>query len=131
MPKPHFIFTRRKNSFSVHIPNLEELHVNDIQEIETFVANRKGIFDFNTYTFVIPKKIEFQEFVALLESLNFDAECSENRLIEASKNNTVSFGQYKGMLYTDLPDVYLIWLQNNYRGRDLKRIQQEIQNRNL
>lgn len=131
MPKPQFIFTRRKNSFSVHVPNLEELSVADIQIIETFVANRKGIFDFNTYTFVISKKIEFHEFVSLLKYLNIDAECSENKLVPASQSSTVSFGQYKGMLYSDLPDAYLIWLHNNYRGRDLKYIQQEIQKRNL
>jgi len=131
MPKPHFVFTQRNNSFSVHIPNLEELSIADIQEIEHFVAKRKGIFDFNTYTFVIPKKIEFQEFVSLLEHLDIKAECSQNKLAAVSQSNTVSFGQYKGMLYSDLPDAYLIWLKNNYRGRDLKYIQHELQNRNL
>ena len=131
MPKPHFIFTQRKNSFSVHVPNLEELSVTDIQGIETFVTARKGIFDFNTYTFSIPKKIEFGEFVALLQHLDIDAECSENKLAPASPSSTVSFGQYKGMLYSDLPDAYLLWLKNNYKGRDLKYIQQELQKRNL
>ena len=131
MPKPHFIFTQRKNSFSVHIPNLEELSVTDIQIIENFVANRKGIFDFNSYTFVIPKKIEFEEFVSLLRYCNIDAECSQKRLAATSHSKTVSFGQYKGMLYSDLPDAYLLWLKDNYRGKESKVIQEELRKRNL
>jgi len=131
MPKPHFVFTQRKNSFSVHIPNLEELSVTDIQIIETFVTNRKGIFDFNSYSFVIPKKIEFQEFVSLLQYLNIDAECSEKRLTATTQSKRVSFGQYKGILYSDLPDAYLLWLKDNYRGKESKAIQEELQKRNL
>ena len=131
MPKPHFIFTQRKNSFSVHIPNLEELSVTDIQIIETFVANRKGVFDFNSYTFAIPKKIEFEEFVSLLRYLNIDAECSQKRLTATSQSKTVSFGQYKGMLYSDLPDAYLLWLKDNYRGKESKVIQEELRKRNI
>ena len=131
MPKPHFIFTQRKNSFSVHIPNLEELSVTEIQVIETFVANRKGIFDFNSYTFAIPKKIELEEFVSLLRYCNIDAECSQKRLAATSHSKTVSFGQYKGMLYSDLPDAYLLWLKDNYRGKESKVIQDELRKRNL
>jgi len=131
MPKPHFIFTQRKNSFSVHIPNLEELSVTDIQAIQDFVAKRKGIFDFNSYTFSIPKRIEFHEFVSLLQHLGIEAECTQKEMSLESPSNRVSFGQYKGMAYNELPDAYLIWLKNNYRGKDLKYIQQELQSRTL
>ncbi|QOP45716.1 putative quorum-sensing-regulated virulence factor [Sulfurimonas paralvinellae] len=131
MSKPQFVFTQRKNSFSVHIPNLEDLSVADIQIIETFVENRKGIFDFNTYTFVIPKKLEFHEFIALLKHINMNAECSQQEMGNSSSSNVVSFGQYKGMLYSDLPDAYLLWLKDNYRGRESAFVRQELTNRNL
>ena len=48
-----FIFTKYSKSFSVHIKNLEQLTVEQIQEIESFVKVRNGIFDFNTYTVVM------------------------------------------------------------------------------
>ncbi|MBA1432375.1 MAG: DUF3820 family protein [Epsilonproteobacteria bacterium] len=131
MPKPHFVFTQRKNSFSVHIPNLEALDVATIQAIEDFVAKRKGIFDFNSYIFSIPKRIEFHEFVSLLKHLGIEAECIQKELSAEPQSNTVSFGQYKGMAYSELPDAYLVWLKNNYRGKELKYIQQELQSRNL
>lgn len=44
MIKPHFIFTSYKNSFSVKVKNLEKLTVEQIQTIERFVSQRKGIF---------------------------------------------------------------------------------------
>jgi len=131
MPKPHFIFTQRKNSFSVHIPNLEELSVSDIQAIQTFVTNRKGIFDFNSYTFSIPKRIEFYEFVSLLKHLGMQAECTQKEMILEPQSNIVSFGEYKGMPYSKLPNAYLIWLKHNYRGKELEYIQQELQRRAL
>ena len=55
MTKPYFIFTKYANSFSVHIQNLEQLSVEQIQNIQTFVEQRKGVFDFETYSFVIQK----------------------------------------------------------------------------
>ena len=48
MNKAHLIFTKYTNSFSVHIKNLEQLSVEQIQQIEHFVDARKGLFDFNT-----------------------------------------------------------------------------------
>ena len=115
----------------MHIPNLEELSVSDIQVIQAFVTNRKGVFDFNSYTFSIPKRIEFHEFISLLQHLGIEAECTQKEMPLESQLNIVSFGQYKGMAYSELPDAYLIWLKNNYRGKDLKYIQQELQSRAL
>jgi hypothetical protein len=131
MSKPQFVFTQRKNSFSVHIPNLERLSVTEIQTIEAFVEQRKGIFDFNTYTFAVPKKLEFHEFTALLKHVDIDAECSQKELQGDTQQNVVSFGQYKGMLYSDLPDAYLLWLKDNYRGKESALIRQEAASRNL
>ena len=130
MAKPLFIFTQLRNSFRVHVANLEALSVAQIQEIEHFVKERKGLFDFESYTFLIQKKITFNEFVFLLEHLEISASCKEF-IIEKEESTRISFGQYKGMCYFELPDSYLLWLLNNYRGREKEALMQEIKRRNL
>ncbi len=131
MSKPHFVFTKYKNSFKIVIPNLEELTVSDIQILETFVSNRRGVFDFNTYSFVIPKKFEYHEFISLMNYLEIDGSFEEKELLENStKKAIIGFGQYKGMLYSDLPDMYLLWLKSNYHGKDRELICDEITRRN-
>ena len=130
MAKPSLVFTSLRNSFSVHIPNLESLSVNQIQEIESFVQKRKGIFDFTTYKFSVQKRMEYSEFVKLINLLSIDANCSNNPIIRKEKAR-VGFGQYKGMHYAELPDSYLLWLQGNYSGKDKPIILQEIKHRKL
>ena len=66
MPKAHLVFTHLHNSYVVKIPNLEKLSVAQIQELENFVYQRKGTFDFETYSFSIQKRIEFHEFTSLI-----------------------------------------------------------------
>ena len=130
MPKPHFIFTQHKNSLRVYIPNLESLDVATIQNIEQFVLKRKGYFDFNTYTFVLQKRLEYKEFKQVVEVSGLDVDFEQNKIEQVSKPR-VSFGQYKGLFYSELPDSYLLWLKNNYRGREKDIIEEEIQSRNL
>ncbi len=130
MQKPHFIFTKKTNSFSVHVENLENLHVEQIHVIQDFVTARNGYFDFNTYTFIIRKKLEFQEFVKLVKTLHVDAFIEEKTLYIQS-NARIEFGQYKGMFYNELPDSYLLWLNNNYIGKDREILCNEIKSRNL
>ena len=130
MPKPHFIFTKQKNSFSVHVKNLEALRVEQIQEIEHFVSERKGYFDFTTYTFTIQKNLAYQEFVKLLTLLPIDA-FVEEKVLDTQSNARIPFGQYKGMLYSELPDSYLLWLKNNYTGNERETICNEITKRRL
>jgi len=128
MPKAYLIFRKLHNSYSVHIKNLEKLSVAQIQLFQTFVESRNGIFDFNTYTFVIQKKLEFFEFVNLLKKLSIDAECEEYiPLIKTQPR--IGFGQYKGMHLSDLPDSYLSWLQSNYHGKQKEDILKEINKR--
>ena len=130
MSKAHLIFTNHKNSFSVKVTNLEELSVPQIQELEKFVNNRKGVFDFTTYTFVIQKKIEFNEFVSLIKYSGIDAVFQE--IVFAQKEQSrVGFGQYKGMPYKDIPSSYLLWLKSNYRGPDKEHIDTELKRRKL
>jgi len=131
MPKPNFIFTKYKNSFNVHVSNLEELSVAQIQNIEAFVANRKGFFDFDTYSFTIPKKIEFYEFITLMKHLNLDAKCVEKENKQNREEKIIEFGQYKGMRYKELPDSYIVWLKNNYIGKDRDAVTEELKSRNL
>ena len=131
MAKAQFIFTQYKDSFRVHIPNLQKLSVVQIKEIEAFVSARKGLFDFNTFTFVIHKKIEFYEFVSLLEHTDIDATYVEKELVRNTKNHIIKFGQYKGMLYSELPEPYLLWLKSNYQGKDRDIISAELKSRNL
>ncbi len=123
-------FTSHKNSFSVHIENMEALHVQQIQEIESFVANRKGIMDFDTYTFVIQKRLEFHEFVKLVTKSGMQAECFEKQIIFARKSQ-IGFGQYKGLCYEDLPDSYMQWLKTNYRGQERATVDSELKKRGL
>jgi hypothetical protein len=125
-----FVFTSLKNSFKVYIENLEKLSVEQIIEIEEFVSKRKGLFDFNTYTFSIQKKIDFFEFEQLIKYANINAICREEALEKGSQER-VGFGYYKGMLYSELPDSYIIWLNSNYIGSDKKIITQEIKKRRL
>jgi len=128
--KPKFIFTQFKNSFSVKVENLEELEVSKIKEIQDFVSKRNGIFDFDTYSFVIQKRLEFNEFITLLERSSIDALCKEE-FLKIQHQVRVGFGKYKGMLYSELPDSYLLWLKANYMGKDREVIDSEIKNRSL
>lgn len=130
MTKVHLVFTKYHNSYSVHLKNLEKLTVPEIQIWEKFVNDRKGIFDFNSYTFVIQKRLEFNDFVALLKSLSIEARCEEY-IREVISQPRVGFGQYKGMHYSDLADSYLIWLKTNYRGYEREFIDAELKKRNL
>lgn len=130
MPKAELIFTKFYDSYSVHVQNLEMLTVSDIQILEEFVKTRNGIFDFNTYTFVIQKKIEFTEFVKLLDCLHIEANISEYLPIVESKTR-IGFGQYKGMCISDLADSYLLWLKSNYHGGQKQDILKEITKRGL
>ncbi|QOY53274.1 putative quorum-sensing-regulated virulence factor [Candidatus Sulfurimonas baltica] len=130
MAKPHFIFTKYTNSFSVHVDNLEQLSVQQIQQIEAFVSERNGIFDFNTYTFVIKKRLEFNEFILLLEHILLEAVCEE-KILKIQQKSKVEFGKFKGMFYSDIPDAYLLWLKSNYRGKDRSIIEAEVSFRSI
>lgn len=130
MPKPILVFTKKKNSFTIYVKNMEQLNVVQIQKLEAFVKIRNGLFDFEKYEFSINKNIEFFEFVSLVEHVQLDAICEEN--IVYSKNQPrISFGQYKGMQICDLDDTYLIWLKGNYRGEQRALIDNEIASRGL
>ncbi len=131
MIKPHFIFTQYEHSFRVYIANLEALTVPQIQTIEAFVQTRKGIFDFENYSFTISKKISFHEFKELLHFVNIEADCEEKVSKAIKSIAVVEFGQYKGMAYSDLPDNYLLWLKHNYRGQHKETIVNELRKRNL
>ena len=130
MKKAHFIFTKLTNSFSVHVQNLEELSVEQIQEIQTFVSARKGVFDFETYTFAIQKRIEFTDFVSLIKLTITNSTCEEN-ILKIQQKEKVEFGKYKGMFYSELPDSYLLWLKSNYRGKDRDIVDAELSFRTL
>lgn len=106
------------------------LSVQQIQEIEHFVSQRKGYFDFNTYTFTIRKNLEYQEFIRLLQTLHVKATTQE-AVVNIQNSARINFGQYKGMLYNELPDSYLLWLKNNYIGSDREIICGEITKRNI
>ncbi|MFA5232853.1 MAG: DUF3820 family protein [Sulfurimonas sp.] len=130
MSKPHFVFTKYSNSISVHVKNLEQLSVAQIQSIEAFVSARKGIFDFSTYIFTIQKRLEFGEFISLLQNSSLDATCEE-KIINIRQRERVEFGKYKGMLYCDLPDSYLLWLKSNYMGKDRDIVEAELKFRSI
>ena len=130
MNKAHFIFTRYPHSFSVHVKNLEKLSVEQIQSIETFVNARNGVFDFETYTFVIQKKLEFDEFTVLIK-YSLPESTYEEKKLKIQQKAKVEFGKYKGMFYSDLPDSYLLWLKSNYRGKDREIVDAELNFRTI
>jgi len=130
MPKADLIFTYRYGSYSVNIPNLEKLSIKQIQELQNFVAQRSGVFDFNTYSFSIQKRLEFYEFVSLIEQLNIDARCQENIIVKNTQPR-IGFGQYKGMQYNELTNSYMLWLKTNYHGKDREIIDKELKRRKL
>ena len=130
MPKAELIFTHFHNSYSVSIPNLEKLSVEQIKELEYFVSSRNGIFDFETYSFVIQKRLELYEFSALINHLGIDARIQERIIIKETEPR-IGFGQYKGMHYSELPNSYMLWLKTNYKGFDKKKIDKELRKRNL
>jgi len=130
MAVPKFIFTQYSKSFKVFIQNLEQLSVSQIQEIESFVLKRKGIFDFNNYTFVIQKKLEFSEFLKLIKLSELSAICFDKPIVKAPKER-IGFGQYKGMTYDELPDAYILWLKSNYHGTDRDIISKEVKKRKI
>jgi len=128
MAKAKFIFTALHNSFKVKVPNLESLSVTQIQEIEAFVKQRKGIFDFASYSFSIQKRLDFKSFQELVTLSGIDA-LFEEEALKVKKRERIGFGQYKGMFYDELPDSYLLWLLGNYHGPDKKHIEQELKKR--
>jgi len=128
--KPHLIFTKYNNSFSVYVKNLEKLSVKQIQELQKFVAQRKGVFDFNSFTFVIQKRLEYEEFVQLIKHTSIEAVFEEIVLVRKT-DAKIDFGKYKGMKFNELPDAYLVWLRANYRGKDRELIDVELKSRKL
>ena len=130
MAKARLIFTQRRNSYSVKIPNLELLSVVQIQELEKFSSDRNGIFNFNDYGFSIQKRLEFSEFTSLVKRLGMEAVCEENAIIQKNQPR-IGFGQYKGMQYYELTDSYMLWLKTNYRGMDRELIDKELKRRKL
>ena len=130
MIKAQLIFTQYRNSYSVKVQNLEQLSVEQIQQLQQFVSNRKGLFDFNSYSFVIQKRSEFRDFISLIELSDIKANCEENQLVHESQPR-IGFGQYKGMQYNELPDSYLLWLKSSYRGFDRDKIDKELKSRKL
>ena len=130
MPKADLTFTHYTNSYSVKVNNLEKLSVEQIQKIQHFVSSRNGIFDFNTYKFVIQKRVEFYEFLHLINHSDIDATCREY-VIPTKAQPRIGFGQYKGMQYNELPDSYMLWLKTNYRGYERDTIDKELKKRRL
>jgi len=130
MIKAQLIFTKNKNSFTVFIKNLEELSVKQIQIFQEFCDFRHGYFNFDTYTFTIQKNLTFHEFVKIINLLEIDAKIFENLPTQKS-NKKITFGKFKGMLYSELPDSYLSWLKHNYSGEDREVIGNELKNRSL
>ena len=130
MVQPQFLFTKFTNYFSVKVQNLESLSVAQIQEIQEFVMIRNGIFDFNSYSFEIQKRLEFNEFQAVVKNSSLNAICTEN-ILKHTQQDRIGFGQYKGLYYHELPDSYMIWLKTNYKGFDREKIQKELQKRGL
>jgi len=130
MNKAIFIFTKYPSSFIVHVSNLEELSVDHIKMIEEFVNQRNGVFDFNSYTFAIKKKLEYDEFISLVKNSGLNAVCKQ-KILKIKQEAKIEFGKYKGMSYSDIPDSYLLWLKSSYRGKDRDIVDAELNRRTM
>ena len=127
---PEFLFEAYKNSYSVKVNNLDKLSIQQIQEIQKFVTLRRGIFDFEHFSFFIQKRLDFISFQKLLYSLSIEAIVKEKEVFYIKKER-ISFGQYKGLFYYELPDSYMQWLKTNYHGYDREKIDKELKRRNI
>ncbi len=131
MTKPQLLFRQLRNSYCVVVQNLEALSVTQIQELQKFVVNRHGYFDFDRFTFCIQKRITFTEFVKLLHFLELRADVQEEKVKSSDCSKQIGFGKYKGMLYSELPDSYLLWLKKNYNGDERETLMDELTKRSL
>jgi len=131
MSKAKFLFSTSREHFSVQVENLEELSVEEIQKIESFVSARNGIFDFKTYSFIIKKRVTFIEFLTLLKYSDIEHISEEIARKATTTLARIEFGKYKGMFYSEAPDSYLLWLKGNYRGKDRDIIDAELKSRAL
>jgi len=130
MPKPIFCFSEHNRYYEVKVENLEFLSVEQIKQIEEFVKFRRGIFDFNSYSFYIQKKLSYEEFVKVMQRSSLDVITKQKELM-LQEQPRVGFGQYKGLFYSDLPDSYMLWLKSNYKGYDREKVEEELKRRGL
>ena len=134
MPLPRLRFVAFSEYYTITVENLTALSVEQIKELESFAAQRRGRLDFATSTIRIGKRIPFEHFNKTLELCGIKADTIEaepvNQITPAS-NTPIGFGQYKGMSYSELPEEYLLWLKFNYRGREREFLEQELRNRSL
>lgn len=128
MPRPRLCFKAHANSLSVKVLNMESLEVAQIMELEAFVRSRRGVFDFEHYTFALQKRVTFEEFDFLLKSLGIDVSLEEEFEVSPTEPR-VAFGQYKGLRFSEIPDGYLEWLKRNYFGSQKNLIEKEIEKR--
>jgi uncharacterized protein (DUF3820 family) len=131
MIKPLFLFEEHSSYFKVVVKNLEKLSVAQIQDIESFVKQRRGIFDFSDYSFSIQKRLSYNAFILLMKESDLDVVIEEKPLEPTQQQPRVGFGQYKGLFYSDLPDSYILWLKTNYKGYDREKVEAELQRRGL
>ena len=140
MAVPLLRFIPHRDYFDVIVENLTSLTVPQIQAIEQFATQRRSQLDFDTSSFRIYKRIDFDHFNRLLDSVGIIADTIESE-IKYSEPSTdhdlppedpvVSFGKYKGQRMSQLPDHYLSWLKKNYNGPMRNSIEYECHRRSL
>ena len=139
------IFFEHKNSFTLQIINLEKLSVKTIKTLEEFTTLRRGIFDFVKSRISIQKRLKQEDLEKIFSLLNINVLFVERANVAVDKNKKIlknevqniptnckiSFGKFKGKLYSDLPDTYLHWLSKNYNGAENMHISEEVMRRKL
>lgn len=140
------VFFEHKNSFTLQILNLKELSIEQIKLLEEFSRVRRGVFDFEKERISIQKRLKQKDVEKLFQLLKIDVEFLESHSVikksvddkQTSKSSAsskpttkVTFGKYKGKLYSDLPDNYLQWLVENYNGFENENISNEVIRRTI
>ena len=135
MALPLLRFVAYYDHYNIIVENLTELTVSQIQQLEKFAKDRRGGLDFVTAKIRIGQRISFEYFNHILELGGIKADTIESEVVlekpKAAVDAVVGFGKYKGMHYSEIPNEYLLWLKQNYRGYERQNIEQELLNRSL
>lgn len=123
-------YTQYSRYFSCKIENINELSVEVLQKLESFISARSGKLDYEKESFIIPKKIEMHHLQELFNITGIDVFLTEKAPnVRIADSAVINFGKFKGTKWINLEDDYLLWLSKNINGDDRYTALSELQRR--
>lgn len=124
-------YTQYPRYFRCKIENINELSVQNLQELEAFASARSGQLDYQSESFIIPKRIEIQYLQELFNLKGIEVFITEQepQKYKISQNATINFGKFKGQKWSDLDEEYLKWLSQNLSSDDRQTALNELSQR--